>query len=216
MSIIDRILGRSDKSGGANEEMIMGADPYGQYSQMIDPNAMALMNAPNRTSRDMAEFTTSNEEPIEKFKEGLRGLRQYKSYNIHTGQTEIKSEKFGEPALNDEGINELGRDLDMYLSKPFILSNIPKEDKKRIDAMMKIIWKRISSKLIVNAKKYHLDKSRRPSIVAEMMMMIYLNTLRSYNDGERPLMYNTHKTLQTISSNNTPQMAPQPKKWGLF
>lgn len=195
----------------------MGDDQYGQYSQMIDPNALALMNAPTETTQGMAEFTTNNEEPIEKFKEGLRGYRQTKEYDLQTGQTRVVIHQFGEPAMNDQGVNELGRDLDMYLSKPFILSNVPKEDKKRIDAMMKIIWKRISSKLVVNAKRYQLDKSRRPSIVAEMVTMIYLNMLRSYNDGERPLMYGAHKTLQTISTHN--QNAGQPaqaKKWGIF
>lgn len=212
MGILDAVLGKG-KTDTGNDPMI-GYDPYGSMSQPIDPQLFPLINAPSSGSPEIAQYTTDNEEVIQKFRAGLQGYKLEFNYNIETGKKEKEIVKFGERALNDEGVNELCRDLELYLSKPFILSNFPESDKTRIDVIMKVIWKTTSSKLIVNAQKYDLDKSRRPSIVREMVFIIYSNIMRSYEDGERPKLYGTQKQVMHTSINQ-PFNNMQPKR-GIF
>jgi hypothetical protein len=169
-----------------------------------------LLNSPNSGSAQIVQQMTDNTEVIQNFKDGLRGWKIEKKYNPETEQMEERPVRFSDPAMNETGVNELARDLEMYLSKPFIMSNFPTADKLRIDRMMVIIGKNVAQKMIINAVKYELDKSRRGSIVRQMVFIVYANAMRSFEDGERPRAYGSHKTVQTI--NQQGNYAPAPKK----
>lgn len=214
MGIFDAILGR----GGKNDEFMQGGmypqDPYAQITQPIDPQLFPLINSPPGGGSELAQKTLDNQETIEQFRNGLKGYRKRKDFDIVTGKEVITIEKFGEPVMNENGINELCRDLEMYLSKPFILSNFPEKDKPRIDKMMTSIWRRVASKLIVNATRYELDKTRRPSITMQMVFIIYANIMRSYEDGERPRLYGTQKQVIHQSSYTNPTMQPKKNIFG--
>lgn len=213
MSWFDSIIGNNKKD--SNPQAIVGNDPYGQMSQSIDPSIIPLMNAPATANAQIAQFATESKEIIENFRDGLRGYRIVKRYNVDTRREEIVKEVFGSPVMNEKGVNELCRELELYLSKTYILSNIPTEDRKRVDAMLRIIWKSINHKLIVNAVQYELDKTRRPGVVHEMVFIIERNTMRSYQDGERGKFYGSQRTVQTISQTGSITSAPTEKK-GLF
>lgn len=192
-------------------------DPYGQLNQQMDPSMIPLLNAPQMANYQIAQTATNNDEVISKFKEGLRGYKIVKKFNVKTGMTEDSVETFAERSMNETGVNELSRELETYLGKSFILSNIPKEDKRRVDALGRIVWGTLNRKLIVNADRYELDKTRRATIVHEMVFTILSNVMRSLDDGmgaERSKFYGSQRTVQTI--NQTGSM-PQPVKksmWG--
>lgn len=196
-AILDSVLGRNKEQQSPNY------DPYAQMTQQLDPQTAALLNSPQMQNAQIAHQATDNDPTIENFREGLRGYRISYVMNPTTGVQEEKKIIFGKPAMNEEGINEMVTELQMYLSKTYILSNVPKDERRRIDAMLRIIWSALNQKLIINAKLYELDKSRRPTIVHNMIFIINANTMRGYEDGERGKYYGSNRVLQTITSNNT-------------
>ena len=204
--------------GKKEGEMIQAPmDPYGQINQGIDPSMIPLLNAPSMANFQIAQSATNNEEVVSRFKEGLRGFKTVKRFNVNTGKTEDFVETFSERSMNETGVNELARELETYLGKSFILSNIPKEDKRRIDALGRIVWGTLNRKLIVNADRYELDKTRRATIVHEMVFTILSNVMRSFDDGmgaERSKFYGSQRTVQSINQTGS---LPQPVKksmWG--
>lgn len=199
MGLLGELLGRGDK-GGPEPDMSSG---YAPMTQAIDPTLMPLLNAPQMANAQIAQAATDNSDVIKRFREGLTGKREVKEFNVKTGRAEVKTVVFAEPAMNETGISEMCRELEMYLNKTFILSNVPNADKRRLDAMGRIIWKTLNQKLIVNAIRYDLDKTRRPNIVHEMVFNILFNAMRSFEDGERPKYYGSQRTVQTISTQNT-------------
>lgn len=217
MGFLDFVMGKKgdESSGGTGS---MGVDPYGQYSQGIDPAMMSLLNAPQGQGQaQIAQFAIDNDDIIETIKHELSGKRTVRKYNMDTKKEEIEVETFGTPIMNDKGINETCRILRMFLSKPFLLSNFPKEDRPRIDRMMVILWKKLASKYATMVDDYEIDRNRRSDIAFSIVSMVYMNIMRSYEDGERPRMYGSHKTIQSIQQNTTGNVSAQPKKFlGIF
>lgn len=219
MGLLDGILGNKKGDSGPGMDMpMMGMDPYSGYAQGIDPAAMQMLNAPqSQGNAQIAQFSVENDEIIETIKVELQGYRIVRNYDFGSKQETIKKELFGEPVMNDMGINETCRTLRMFLSKPFVLSNFPKEDRGRIDTMMKILWKKLASNYATMGSQYQLDKSRRSGLAFSIVSMVYMNVMRSYEDGERPRMYGSHKTLQSIQSYGNPAgQQPQKKFMGIF
>lgn len=211
MGWLDSVLGKKEE-----QPMI---DPALQYQQQgLDPAMMQLLNqSGGQGSAQIAQFAIDNDDIIETIKEELRGFRVVKKYNLETKQEESVPQTFGTPVMNDEGINETCRILRMFLSKPFLLSNFPNEDRDRIDMMMKILWKKLASKYAIMADKYSLDRTRRSDLAFSITMMVYMNIMRSFEDGERPRMYGSHKTIQSIQqSGPSASAAPQKKFLGMF
>jgi hypothetical protein len=218
MGVLDSIMGGSKGKDGDVPQMQFGADPYAQMAQPFDPSAMQLLNAPQGSANaQIAEFATSNDDIIEYIKEELRGYRIIRKYNMETKQEENTRQPFGVSVMNDEGINEVCRILRMFLSKPFLLSNFEKEDRYRIDMMMMILWKKLAAKFATCADKYELDRSKRSDLAFSIVSIVYMNVMRSYEDGERPRMYGSHKTINSIQQyGNTPNSGQEKKGWSLF
>jgi len=215
MGIIDSVLGNKNKDG--SPELSTGYDPYGAATQHIDPSVIPLMNAPQTANAQIAQFATDNTEVVERFKEGLRGKRFVTRYNTKTGREEVVEEVFSTPAMNETGVSELTRELEMYLNKTFILTNVPKEDRERIDRRLRIIWSTLAIKLVENAHKYELDKSRRSGIIHEFVFTVESNMMRGYEDGERGKYYGSQRTVQTISQHGAiASQVQQEKKRGIF
>jgi hypothetical protein len=192
----------------------MGA--YEQVMQHIDPATVGLLNSPQMQNAQIAQQATDNDDTVTNFRDGLRGFTVKVEMDLVTGKkTEVKK-VFGKPAMNEEGVNELTAELQMYLSKTYILSNVPKDDKRRIDAMARIIWSGLNQKLIINAQRYELDKSRRPTIVHTMVFIIIANAMRGYEDGERGKYYGSNRVVQTISTQNSGAPVPKSGLKGMF
>lgn len=221
MGFLDFVMGKNktdqtgppmDVGGG-----MVGMDPYGPMAQGIDPATMQLLNAPGgQGNAQIAQFAIDNDEIIDTIKSELEGYRIVKKYDMDSKQMKDERETFGEPIMNEKGINETCRILRMFLSKPFLLSNFPKEDRKRIDTMMQILWKKLAGKYAVMAESYGLDRSRRSDLAFSITMMVYMNIMRSYEDGERPRMYGSHKTVQSIQQTSSAFQQPQKKFLGIF
>ena len=208
---MDNIFGRKTSDG--SQQNTSQDNYYAELAKHIDPSVPGLLNAPQLANAAIAAQATDNDDTIRDFRDGLRGYRELKRMNPMTGMEDVLIERFGEPAMNEEGINELVAELRMYLSKTYILSAIPKEDKRRIDAMTRIVWKSLNVKLIVNAQKYELDKTRRPTIVHTMVFIIISNVYRGF--GETPEVgkyYGSNKRVETYNS-NAPQAQPVKKGW---
>lgn len=218
MGFLDTIIGGSKgKDNAPGMDMGNSMDPYGQFNQGIDPGMMQLLNSPGgQGNAQIAQFAIENDQIIEDIKEELRGYRVNKRFNIETKKEETEKVKFGEPIMNDTGINETCRILRLFLSKPFLLSNFPKEDRPRIDRMMMILWKKLAAKYAICADQYELDRSRRSDIAFSIVSVVYMNIMRSYEDGERPRMYGSHKTVQSIQQSGLVGGAPQKKLFGIF
>lgn len=213
MGLLDSVLGNKGKDNTPDMHVQGGMDPYAQMVQPgFDPSMIPLINSPSTSSYQVIQAMTDNAEIIQQFKDGLRGWKMTSKFNPQTETMEPVKEVFAEPAMNETGVGEIGRDLEMYLSKPFIMTNFPTADKSRIDMMMVIIGKNLAQKMIINSVKYELDKSRRGSIVRQIVLIVWANTMRGFEDGERPRAYGSHKTVQTINTQGNYQ-APQKKNW---
>jgi hypothetical protein len=211
MGFLDSILGKKDQQQGDAASMDVNSG-YGQYAQQLDPAMMNLLNAPQQGgSAQIAQFAIDNDDIIETIKSELQGFRIVSTYNMDTKKHETKEIQFGNRIMNDLGINETCRILRMFLSKPFLLSNFPEEDRSRIDMMMVILWKKLASKYATQCKAFELDRSRRSDLAFSIVSMVYMNIMRSYMDGERPRMYGSHKTVQSIQQYGSPQQAPAKK-----
>lgn len=214
MGVMDTILGNKGKDN-MPDTGFPGMDTYAPMAQQgFDPSMIPLLQGgPQGPSSQMAQFMTDNESVVAEFRDGLRGWRVAKVVNEATGDVKEEIERFADPAMNETGVMEICRDLSTYLSKPFIMSNFPTADKRRIDLMMKYIGKNIAQKLIVNAVDYDLDKTRRGSIVRQVVYLTWANAMRSFEDGERPRVYGSQKTVQTISQSGNLPVQPQKKSW---
>jgi hypothetical protein len=193
----------------------LGSDPYGPLVQPMDPSMMGMLNAPNTGSNaQIAQYAVDNDDIVETIKSELRGYRIVQEYDIEKKEYVAKEIRFGDPVMNEMGVNETCRILRMFLSKPFVLSNFPKEDRPRIDMMMKILWKKLAAAYATKAHDYEIDRTRRSTLAFSIVSTVYMNIMRSYEDGERPRMYGSHKTLQSIQQYAQPQAAPQKKFLG--
>jgi hypothetical protein len=190
---------------GGNQEPAKDAMPAEKPLTIEDVRASVI-----------AEVQPFIDKLIETIKSELQGKRLEKSFDMDKKKDVVKEVTFGEPIMNDKGINETCRILRMFLSKPFLLSNFPKEDRPRIDMMMIILWKKLAGKYAVQAQEYALDRSRRSDIAFSIVSMVYMNIMRSYEDGERPRMYGSHKTVQSIQQNSNGSMQQPKKVFGIF
>lgn len=218
MGFLDAIMRRNDgKDSTTIPEVDIRNDQLAAFSQPIDPMTMQMLNAPQgQANAQIAQFAIENDDIVEQIKQELRGYRYEKTYDPIKKIEKLEVIKFGDPIMNDLGINETCRILRMFLSKPFLLSNFPESDRGRIDMMMKILWKKLASKYAILGEKYALDKTRRSDLAFSIVMIVYMNIMRSFEDGERPRMYGSHKTLQNIQQYQNPMGGQEKKGWSIF
>lgn len=215
MGLLDSILRKDSRTDATNLPDVNVNDPYSQMGQPFDPMSMQLLNAPNvQANAQIAQFAIDNDDIVENIKEELRGYRVIREFDMDKNAVVEKKIKFGDAVMNDTGINETCRVLRMFLSKPFLLSNFKEEDRYRIDMMMLILWKKLASKYAIMHQAYELDRNRRSDLAFSIVSMVYMNIMRSFEDGERPKMYGSHKTVQSIQQNG--MAIPQKKSWSLF
>lgn len=221
MGFLNILGSNKDKENqGPVEQMAMpfGSDPYGPMTQGIDPATMQMLNQPQQGGNvQIAQYAIDNDDIIEEVRMHLRGYRVVRTYNIEKKEYELKEERFGDRVMNEKGINDTCRVLSTFLAKPFALSNFGIDDKPRMDMAMLILWKKLASMYAINGHDYELDKSRRSPLAFQFTMLVHMNAQRSFEDGERPRMYGSHRTMQTIQQiGGSSQQAPQKKFLGIF
>lgn len=195
----------------------MGGDPYGGMSQSIDPAAMAMLNAPPQNgSAQIAQYAIDNDDIIEIIKSELRGFRLVREYNVDKEQYEFIEQRFGSPKMNEKGINETIFVLRMFLSKPMALSNMPKDYMYRIDIICFIVGKKLAAMYATQATQFDLDRNSRSMLAVSIVTLAHFHMMRSYEDGERPRMYGSHKTLQSIQGYSGVQAPASKKFMGIF
>ena len=100
--------------------------------QYIDPLAQAQLARangafdPSGDSTGVAMITVENRRMIDEFRARLRGYTIVRRINVDTGEEqEPEIKKFGEPVMNEEGVNHLVGLYEFTISKSIMLSNIP-------------------------------------------------------------------------------------------
>lgn len=185
---------------------------------MMDPLSMTSHQiAPYKDNIDMvglANITIDNKEVVEEFRNKLRGYRIKKSLDFNTGKEKIAKEFFGEPFCSEDGINELCGDLAMFLSKVYILSNVPKAEEKMIKKMCLDIAYDTLVKVGMNVNRWKIDKTKRSTIMNIFAMTIWSNIMRGYDEGERIKLYRSQHT--NINTNIQQGMPQQQEKKSLF
>lgn len=207
-------LGRSTPT----PDEVMAANQVIQDAQALpsmDPLSAAQINRTwdsNDNYFGIANLTVDNKRNVEEFRARLRGYSIKRRYDSNTGvELEAKLDKYGEPMMNDEGINHLCGILESFMSKGIMLSNIPEKMFNQIDKWCRVFMRTVAVQLAVNSEKWSVDRSRRDSIPSEMTLLLKMNMLRAYEDGERKKIYPGQKNITTNMLSGIAQSPPQNK-----
>ena len=174
-------------------------------SMYLDPMQAAQMTRgfdSDPSSVGIAQITVDNKRMIDEFRARLRGYRVVHRVNPETGEeAPPESVKFGEPVLNEDGINHLCGILESALSKNIMLSNIPIKDEKWIKKVCAVFMRTIALQIGINSEKWRVDRTRRDFIPMEMTLLLHANYMRAYDDGERRKLYPGQKHVTTTMIN---------------
>jgi hypothetical protein len=222
MGLFEKMFKRNDQQQGVvplPEQFMSDMQPGiggPQYVNPPFPDSTQMANQPifqNFREQEqmvgLANVTLDNNENVEEFASKLRGYRIAYDINVQTGMPEKKITRFGRPFCNDDGVNELVGDLRVYLSKGWMLSNIPKADRHMINNMCHVIAIEIEEKMAMNVENWALDRTRMSTVSSLFVFTIWGNVMRSFEDGERSKLYPTQKN---INMNSTMGQMVQPKK----
>lgn len=178
--------------------------PQGFDAPMPDPMTMNQPMFQNFKDQQelngLVSITIDNSEILEDFTTKLRGYRIKKEFDLKTGTVKPKLIKVGRPFCSDDGINEMAGDLQMYLSKGFMLTNIPKNERIVINKMMIIIGHEVSAKLLMNVEEWQVDRTRMSTITTSFITIVWANFMRGFEDGERTKLYPTQKNISMTST----------------
>jgi hypothetical protein len=221
MSLFERLFRRTNQTQGVApmpEDMMGTMQPGLAGSGYMDapmPDPM-MMNQPvfqnfreQEAMVGLANVTLDNNENIEEFASKLRGYRIIVEPDLNTGRPVQRIQRYGKPFCNDDGINELVGDLRVYLSKGWMLSNIPKADRSFINNMCMVVAIEIGEKMAMNVEKWAIDRTRMSTVSSLFVFTVFSNVMRSYEDGERTKLYPTQKNINMTSM--LPHMQQQKK-----
>lgn len=173
--------------------------------QYMDPLAAAQLSRAYEVDNGavgVAMITVDNKRIIDEFKNRLQGYTLRPRINVETGEVNgYDKDRFGDPVMNEEGINHLCGLFEFTLNKAIMLSNIPTKDEKWIKNNCRVFWRTIALQLAVNAEKWNVDRSRRDSIPYEMANQLYFTIMRAYDDGERRKLYPGQRNITTTMIN---------------
>lgn len=175
--------------------------------QYMDPLAAAqLTRATDQNqfsdSTGVANITLDTNKDIEEFKTRLRGYYMKPRVNLETGE-ELEPErvKFGDPVMNEEGINHLVGLLKFVLNKNTTLSNTLVSKEKEVEKICGSFMRTIALQIGINSEDWKVDRKRRDSLPEELALTLKWNIMRSYDDGERRKLYPGQRNITTTMIN---------------
>lgn len=174
---------------------------FDNYQQMPQQQPLGMMPVPRRMDADFVKSLYDTDEVLESIENFLRG--KIKNDN---GKYEDKHK----PLLNSEGVNILMGDLKMRIHKVGFLSNLSKDDVKRV---CKELRKMIINWVYLNWQKFDVDKSNATRIVYGIDHPIFLSLMKSLNDGERAHLFPTTSRQENVMIQSE---QPRQKKFGIF
>ena len=207
------LFNRNDPMMGAMPIVdVTPQQPMPEQPQTMDPMMAAQltrMYEADAGAVGVAQITVDNKKLVEEFKARMRGYIIRRKFNMDTGQEEGNElVKFGEPVMNEEGINHVCGLLESFLSKNIMLSNIPLKDHKQILIFCRVFYRTIAAQIAFNSELWRVDRSRRDTIPSELSTMLYTNFMRAYDDGERRKLYPGQKNITTTMINPA-QLQPE-------
>lgn len=158
--------------------------PFSGVTDAI-PMGMGMGMQERDISKELAEHLHNNKEQLELLEAKLRGKRIREEYDQRTGEIKRISENFGEPLMNELGIQRYIGYLETMLSKNSIMSNITKNF---LGDLMIEENELITSHLLCNQEKYSIKDTDIQQIISLGENFIFLCLTRGVERGESILI----------------------------
>lgn len=101
---------------------------------------------------------------------------------------EIKLVKYGEPLLNEQGVNNILARVRPLLTSNSVLNNLTEE---QVSKLVLSLADDLIRELMINGKRYGIEKiSDKDLIIGTIILPVYLTLNRSLREGERDFWRN--------------------------
>jgi hypothetical protein len=158
--------------------------------------------------------TLDNSSLLIRIEQYLRGQLKVEERDPKTGKVESKWKKFGEPKMNELGIQSVLMEVSSFLDKNTIMGFMP--DRERLDT----IWERWAIEftmfLASNKKHFEIVPSYRGMLLWHITLNVLITMQRSLEGNEKQGVY---KQLRRVENQTLPmnyQNMTQQKPNGMF